>query len=1030
MSALLHGIRHRPHPVPPDTAGVDARALERDLRGRLRGEVRFDEGSRALYAADASNYRLPPIGVVIPRDEEDIVQAVAAGRAHGAPILTRGCGTSLAGQCCNVALVIDASKYVHRVLGIDAEARRARVQPGCILDHLREEAAPHGLTWGPDPATHSRCTLGGMLGNNSCGIHAVFAEFYGPGPTTAHQVETLDVLTYDGLRLTVGPTPDEELQRILQAGGRRADIYRRLRALRDRHARAIRERFPNIIRRVSGYNLPALLPENGFNVARALVGSESTCVTILGATVTLMRNLEHRALVVLGYPSVYDAGDHVPELRELKPVGLEGMDELLVEYNTRKGIHGEALRLLPEGRGWLFVEFGGDTQEEATGRAREAMEALRGRTAHPPTMVLHDDREGMAKLWEARESGLGATAFVPGQPDTWPGWEDSAVPVDKVGDYLRDLRKLYDRYGYHPSLYGHFGQGCIHCRVDFDLTNAAGIAKFRAFMRDAAELVCQRYGGSLSGEHGDGQARGELLPIMFGEELMDAFREFKAIWDPQGRMNPGKVVDARPLDADLRLGADYRPWTPATHFQFPEDGGDFAHATLRCVGVGVCRRTDGGTMCPSFMALREEQHTTRGRAHLLFEMLQGQLIRDGWRSEAVRESLDLCLACKGCKGDCPLNVDMATYKAEFLSHYYDGRLRPRSAYAFGLIPWWARLAARVPDLVNFLAHAPGLGAVGKRLTGMAPERRVPFFARETFRERWRRRRGPARDGRPNVILWPDTFNDHFYPATLEAAADVLEAAGFHVTVPATTLCCGRPLYDYGMLDTAKSLLDRTLAALRPQIEAGVPVVGLEPSCVSVFRDEMAGLLPHDADARRLRGQTYLLSEFLAKHAPDFVPPKLERRAIVQGHCHHKSVLDFDSERALLERMGLEATVLDSGCCGMAGSFGFERDKYDVSLAIGERVLLPAVRAADADTLIVADGFSCREQIAQATDRRALHLADVLRMAMERQRGRALDGERALAAIERDRREHAITTGVVAGIALAVAGAWLAARRRR
>ena len=980
MATELHTLpRPRTRLVP--TEPVDVEALEADLRGAVSGEIRFDDGDRALWATDASNYRQIPIGVVLPRTVDDVVRAVAIAREHRVPILPRGGGTSLAGQCTNVALVLDFSKYLRGVLEIDPARRRARVLAGTILDELRDATEPYGLTFGPDPATHNRCTLGGMIGNNSCGSHSILAEFYGPGARTSDNVESLEILTPDGLRMRVGETSPEELQRILAGGGRRAEIYSALVQLRDRYADRIRERFPRLSRRVSGYDLPALLPENGFHVARALVGSEGTCVTILEATLTLVPSPRARVLLVLGYPSVYEAADHVPELREFRPIALEGFDDILVSYLRKKGLHAADIALLPEGGGWLMAEFGGETPDDAHARAAAAMAALE-KASNRPTMRIVDDPAEQHKLWVVRESGLGATAFVPGEPVTWEGWEDSAVPVEHLGSYLRDFRHLLQRYGYRGALYGHFGQGCVHTRIDFDLESAAGIDKYRAFTREAAEIVIQ-YGGSLSGEHGDGQSRGDLLPIMFGDELMQAFREFKAIWDPEGRMNPGKLIDAYPRDENLRLGADYRPATPRTRFRYPRDEGSFARATLRCVGVGLCRRLNGGIMCPSYMVLEEEKHTTRGRAHLLFEMLQGETITEGWRSEEVKESLDLCLACKGCKGECPVNVDIATYKAEFFSHYYEGRLRPRSAYAFGLIMHWARAAEKAPGLVNFITQTPGLRDVARWAAGMTPERSIPRFARQTFKAWWRKRSAPSpRTGATRVILWPDTFNNHFFPQTLAAAVEVLEDAGFHVVVPEPFLCCGRPLYDFGMLEHAKHRLRHVIATLRPEIEAGTPLVGLEPSCVSVFRDELTNLFPDDPDAVRLARQTHTLAEFLLQHANGYSPPRLERRAVVHGHCHHKAVLGLSPDEEILHSIGLDFRTLDSGCCGMAGSFGFEKgEKYDVSMAAGERVLFPAVRTADDDTIVITDGFSCREQIAHGTDRRALHLAEVLQLAL-------------------------------------------------
>ncbi|HMR63703.1 MAG TPA: FAD-binding and (Fe-S)-binding domain-containing protein [Anaerolineae bacterium] len=958
-----------------------AKIIATELEEKIRGEVRFDAGNRALYSTDASNYREIPVGVVVPKDKHDVINTVALCHQHGVPILARGGGTSLAGQCCNVAVVIDFSKYMNQVLWIDPEQKLARVQAGTVLDDLQKQAETHGLVFGPDPATHNHCTLGGMIGNNSCGIHSVMAEFYGPGPRTSDNIESLEVLTYDGIVMEVGPTSEAELHEIIQAGGRRGDIYAHLCELRDRHGELIRQRYPQIPRRVSGYeNLDQLFPENNFNVAQALVGTECTCALVLEATVKLIQTPHARSLLVLGYPDIFEAGQDVPLIRQHRPIGLEGLDHFLIDYQQQKSMHPQALALLPEGEGYLLVEFGGDSKQEAEDQARRLMDQLNQRD-QPPHMSLFKERGAEQWLWEVRESGLGATARIPNTPDTWPGWEDTAVAPEDIGPYLRDLRALYNKYGYEAALYGHFGQGLVHCRATFDLWTAPGIAKFRAFLNEGTDLVV-RYGGTLSGEHGDGQARAELLPKMYGHEMMDVFREFKRIWDPQWKMNPGKVIDPKPITFDLRLGSDYHPWEPETHFKYPNDDFRFSRAVLRCVGVGKCRREGGGTMCPSYMVTREEKHSTRGRARLLFEMLQKDVLQDGWQDESVKEALDLCLACKGCKSDCPVGVDMATYKAEFLSHYYDGKLRPRAAYSMGLIYWWARLAALAPGLANFLSQTPGLRAIAKAVAGIAPERDLPTFAPQTFKQ-WFRQREPRHQDKPRVILWPDTFNNHFFPEAAKAAVDVLEAAGFQVIVPAQSLCCGRPLYDWGMLDTAQKLWQQILEALRREIRAGVPLVGLEPSCTAAFRDELVNLLPHDEDAQRLSRQTYTLSEFLEKEAPDFEIPKLHRQAVVHGHCHHKSIMDMQAEQAVLDKLGLDYELLESGCCGMAGSFGFEAgERYEVSVLAGERVLLPAVRAADKDTLIITNGFSCREQISQGTDRKALHLAQVLQMALE------------------------------------------------
>ncbi len=976
----------QPKATTPDDLPGPAARLAVDLINAVRGEVRFDDGSRALYATDASNYRQVPIGVVVPRGPEDVVATVEICRSHQAPIVSRGGGTSLAGQACNAAVVIDHSKFHNRLLELDPERRIARVQPGIVLDELRDAAEAHQLTFGPDPATHNHCTLGGMLGNNSCGVHSVMAG------RTVDNVVGLDVLAYDGTRLKVGPVDDDELARLAARDDRIGELYRGMRRIRDEHADEIRRRYPDIPRRVSGYNLDQLLPEHGFDVSRALVGSEGTLVTILEASLRLVPSPQGRSLVVVGYPDVFAAADDVPAVMASGPIACEGIDDRLVGDERSRGLHPGALKLLPEGSGFLLVEFGGQDRSEADEHAHAFIGALRKRRPDARAR-MYDDRSEEEQLWSVRESGLGATAMVPSKPATEPGWEDSAVPPDRLGDYLRRLQGLWTRYGYGADMYGHFGQGVLHCRIDFDLRSADGIATFRRYLDDAADLVVDM-GGSLSGEHGDGQARAELLPRMFGTDLVGAFEAFKDLWDPDGRMNPGKVVRPNPITADLRLGTDYRPPNPNTFFRFPEDNGTFAHAALRCVGVGKCRRHEGeGVMCPSYMVTREEQHSTRGRARLLFELLNGRELEGGWRNDDVAQALDLCLACKGCKADCPVNVDMATYKAEFRAHHYAGRLRPRAAYAMGLIHWWAKFASLAPGLVNAAASAPVLSSIAKLVGGIAPQRELPKFAPATFRASWQRQRqddrgtGPVEPGagdgrRGRVILWVDTFTDNFHPPVAAAAVRVLRDAGFEVVVPEKPLCCGRPLYDFGFLGQARALLNHVLRDLRDDIRSGVPIVGLEPSCVSVFRDEAPNLLHGNQDAVRLARQTHTLTEFLAG-LDGYRPPHRSGRALVHGHCHHRSVLDFDSELAVLRASGLEVEVPESGCCGMAGSFGFERgDHYDVSVAAGERVLLPAVRDADPDTLIVTGGFSCREQIRQGTDRKVLHPAEVLAAALD------------------------------------------------
>ncbi len=936
----------------------------------MRGEVRFDESSRALYSTDASNYRQVPIGLVTPRDAADVAVAVAVCREFGAPVLSRGGGTSLAGQCCNVAVVMDFSKYMHGIFELDPARKIARVEPGIVLDTLRDAAEEHQLTFAPDPATHSRCTLGGMIGNNSCGVHALM------GGKTVDNIESLEVLLYDGTRFSVGATLEEELRAIIAGGGRRGEIYAGLARIRDTYADEIRRRFPKIPRRVSGYNLDELLPENGFHVARALVGAEGTCVTVLEATCQLKHSPQHRRLVVLAFTDPFIAADYVPAVLEHRPIGLEGFDGLLVDYMLKKELAVEDVKLLPEGRGFLLCEFGADSPEQADVQVEEFMGAA-ARFSSMPSVRFYSPAEA-ARVWHVRESALGANVFVPGKPHGWEGWEDSAVPPEKLGGYLREIHKLLAQFGYTTPMYGHFGQGCVHLRITFDMETQQGIHSFRDFIEQASDIVLA-HGGSLSGEHGDGQSRAALLPKMFGPEIMQAFREFKALWDPENRMNPGKLVDPvavyDPVD-NLRLGAGYQSKKPETWFQFPEEKGSFGEATLRCVGVGACRKKDHGTMCPSYMVTLEEKHSTRGRAHLLWEMLQGEVISGGWRSEEVKEALDLCLSCKACKTECPVNVDMATWKAEFLAHHFAGRIHPLQHYAFGLMDRWSHLASKAPGLANLPLKTPGIGALLKALVGVAPQRELPSFAGKSFQSR-RRRASTVGHGAP-VLLWADTWNNYFHPTALQAAEKVLGSAGFSVQTPAGHLCCGRPLYDFGFLDRARRYLLDILDHLGSQIDSGMPFVILEPSCASVFREELINFFPTNERARRLSKQTFLLSEFLVRHAPDYQPPRLTgREMVVHGHCHHKALMAMQDEMTLLQASGANVNLLDSGCCGMAGPFGFEREKYEISQALGERVLLPAVRGASEDTILITDGFSCREQIKQNTPRRAVHLAEVL-----------------------------------------------------
>ncbi len=985
---------------PPSTASTTsghpaAGDAEARLRQRVEGEVRFDDGSRAAYSTDASNYRQVPIGVVVPRTIEDAVAAMDVCRELGLPVVSRGGGTSLAGQCTNTAVVIDFSKYCTRILSVDEEARTCVVEPGIVLDDLNRQLAPTGLRFGPEPSTHMNCTLGGMIGNNSCGATAQRTG------KVVDNIVSLDVLLHDGTRFTAGRTSDEDYVAVERHGDRRAQIYRELRAIREDHGDLIRSRFPDIPRRVSGYNLDSLLPEKGFDIGQLLVGSEATLGMVLHAELRLIPVLQARTLLVLGYPDIAAAADDVPAVLRHDPTELEGVDHFLIGDERLKSMNVKAREHFPSGTGYLMVQLGGADKDESDARARALLDDL-GRSTDDDDTVLFDDPRLEQQLWLVRESGLGATAHLPHRPDTWPGWEDSAVHPDRLGDYLRDLRRLYAEFGYEsdtgPSLYGHFGQGCVHTRIPFDLETAEGLATYRRFAERAARLVAD-YDGSLSGEHGDGQARGELLPTMFGEDVVRLFERVKAAFDPGDLMNPGKVVHPARLDEHLRLGATWSPRAPQDlAFAYPEDEGSFVRAATRCVGVGKCRQhtTDtGAVMCPSFQVTHEEEHSTRGRARLLFEMLQGHedgTLRDGWRSTEVRDALDLCLACKGCKADCPASVDMATYKAEFLHHFYRHRLRPRADYALGWLPLAAQAVtrSRLAPAVNALTSRPALARLATRAAGLE-QRPIPQFASPTLQQWWAGRESPGdpADSRGTVLLWPDTFTNSFAPEIGQAAVAVLEDAGWSVTMPTEPLCCGLTWVSTGQLDMAKRVLGRTVRALAPHVQQGGRVVVLEPSCGGVFRSDLAELLPDDLDAQRLTDHTVTFAELLTRHTDGYQPPDLaaagHAKTISQVHCHQHAVLGWDADEELLRAAGVDNDTLDSGCCGLAGNFGFTAGHGEVSEACAERVMLPAIRDADPDTTVLADGFSCRTQIhdLDSGGRDGVHLAQLLARGLPR-----------------------------------------------
>ncbi|MGW9051665.1 FAD-binding and (Fe-S)-binding domain-containing protein [[Kitasatospora] papulosa] len=919
---------------------MSATDLVRALARSVHGEVESDATARALTTMDASNYRRVPQAVVAPRDADDVAETLRVCREHATPVVPRGAGTSIAGQATGTGVVLDFTRHMRRILELDPGSRTAVVQPGVILDDLRAAAAPHGLTFGPDPSTHSRCTLGGMIGNNSCGSHSV------AWGTTADNLRSLRVVRYGG-------------GEALHVGRGLPDAPRGLDGFAADHLALLRTGFPELPRRISGYALDALLPENGPDHARALCGSEGTLAVVTEATVRLVETPAARALAVLGYADETAAAEAAPGLLPYGPLTVEGMAADLV-----RGPAG-----LPRGAAWLFVETGGATPAQARDRANRI---LRAADALDGTVVT--DPAGMRTLWRIREDAAGTATRMPDGTEAWPGWEDCAVPPARLGPYLRDFRALLTAHGLHGTPYGHFGDGCIHVRIDFDLLTAQGVARFRRFSEEQAGLVVA-HGGSLSGEHGDGQARAELLPRMYGNDLVRLFTRFKDLWDPDGGLNPGILARPARLDENLRFAVLPRRPVDVT-FGYPHDGGDFSAAVRRCVGVATCRTATPGpgadVMCPSFRATGEEAHSTRGRARLLHEMLAGEVITDGWRSTEVRDALDLCLSCKGCRSDCPVGVDMATYKAEFLHHHYRGRLRPAAHYAMGGLPRWLRTAAPFAGVLNALARIGPLAALARRIGGVDPRRALPVLARRTFRSWADARRTPATG--ETVVLWPDTFTDHLSPEVGRAAVRVLESAGRTPVLPARGVCCGLTYVSTGRLDAARAVMRRTLDRTGPA--DGVPVVVLEPSCAATLRTDLPELLPDDPRAAALAASVRTLAQYLEEYAPDWTPPRLDRRVAGQTHCHQHAVLGDAAERRLRERAGLTGE-LSGGCCGLAGNFGFEKGHWDVSVACAEERLLPAVREAGPGTELLADGFSCRTQLDQLAGRRARHLAEVL-----------------------------------------------------
>ncbi|MGO1885646.1 MAG: FAD-binding and (Fe-S)-binding domain-containing protein [Citricoccus sp.] len=937
----------------------DLRGVVQELERALRGEVHTTELRRSLYSSDASNYRVVPQVAVCPMDEAEVVAAVRIAARHNLPVTSRGGGTSIAGNAVGPGLILDLGKHLHRIVSIDAEARSAVVQPGVILTDLQAAAAPHGLRFGPDPSSASRCTLGGMIGNNACGPHGLA---YG---RTADNVRRLRWLLPNGRILEVVPGQDT------------VDRVPGLEALIQRHLQVLRTELGRFGRQISGYSLEHLLPENGRDLAAALVGTEGTCGVLLEAEVDLVPKAPAPALAVIGYPDMPSAADDVPHLLPHRPLALEGLSAEMVEV-VRRSPAGADVPELPAGGGWLMVEVGGQDAAEAVAAA-EAMVAA----AHGLEAVVLPSGPQASRLWQIRADGSGLAVRTATGTQAWPGWEDAAVPPEHLGDYLRELQTLMDARGLSGLAYGHFGDGCIHMRIDFPF--ASGTGEFREFMESAAALVA-RYGGSLAGEHGDGRARSELLSVMYSPEALTAFAEFKALFDPAGLMNPGVLVDPDPVDAALRRPASAEE-RAADGFAFAHDAGSVTDAVHRCVGIAKCRadlREQGTFMCPSYLATGDEKDSTRGRARVLQEMLNGSVVTLGWDAPEVHEALDLCLSCKACASDCPTGVDMATYKSESLHRRFAGKVRPLSHYTLGRLPGWLRLAAPLAPLVNAAGRIPMLRRSMMTLMGADDRRSLPLLPKAPFRWSEAARRDPGHDdGRP-VVLWVDSFSDALSPEIPTDALEVLAAAGCEVEVVGQSAgeqaCCGLTLISTGQLRAAKQKLRRTVEILLPHVRAGRTVVGLEPSCTATLRSDLVELLPDEPGSREVARAVRTVAELLGEL--DWTPPQVsgaDAELLAQPHCHQHAVMGYSADRRLLESMGVDVE-LSNGCCGLAGNFGMEQGHYEISETIARQGILAAAERSP-DRPILADGFSCRTQVADLAELESRHLVQVIAAAL-------------------------------------------------
>jgi FAD/FMN-containing dehydrogenase/Fe-S oxidoreductase len=945
--------------------------LERELRRAVEGDVRFDQYSRLLYSTDASMYQMEPIGVVIPRHAGDVQAVLELANRENVAVLPRGGGTSLTGQTVNRAVVMDFSRWMQDILEVNREEMWARVQPGVVQDELNAHVRPMGLLFGPDTSTSNRATIGGMLGNNSGGSHSIAY-----GLTIEHVIE-LTALLADGSRVVFGEVTPEAFRVKMRASGLEGQIYREVARIRDQYAGEIRQRYPRHWRRVCGYNLDELVKERPLNMARLVVGSEGTLLSIVEAKMRLVPSPKATAVDVIHYRDIQEALESSQAILETGPYAVELTDKMIldlargnIEQSKRMGfVQGDPGAI-------LIVEYAGDTAAEVKSKV-EVLEARRAAASFGYAAHVALDAAEQQSIWKLRKAGLGLLLGTRGEAKPIAFIEDTAVDPKHLAVFVPRFKDIMAKHGAEGAYYGHCSVGCLHIRPLVNLKTARGLEQVRGMADEIFDLVLE-YGGAISSEHGDGRARSPFLERVFGPAVFQAFREFKSAFDPKGLMNPGNIVASPKVTEHLRYGTEYKTWEPATMLDFSAQGG-FAAAVEMCNGVGVCRKKLEGTMCPSYMATRDEEHSTRGRANALRAVLSGKVPAADFAGKRLHEVMDLCLECKGCKAECPSNVDMAKMKYEFLYHYHKANglpLRNRLFGHIGRLSWWG---SRLAPLSNWIAASAPNRWLMEKVAGIDRRRPLPAFARETFTDWFDRRRPPAAAPRGSVVLFHDTFVTYNTPEIGRAAVELLEAAGYGVVL-VDRKCCGRPLISKGMLDTAREHARWNVDRLQPWVARGVPIVGLEPSCLLTIRDEWVELLRTDA-AREVARSSFLLEEFLLRERARGLELRFKpgpRKALLHGHCHQKAMVGTAPTVAALVWAGYEVSEVDSGCCGMAGSFGFEKEHYDISVTLGNRRLAPAVRAAAADTHVVAPGISCRQQIAHLSGKLARHPAQLLR----------------------------------------------------